>query len=48
MHGCNNIVATTVFEESFCNVHKDTLILYKNSYGLVELAANEGSAQQLL
>ena len=48
VHGCNNIVATAVFEESFCNVHRGTLILYENSYGLVELAVNEGSAQQLL
>ncbi len=48
VHGCNNIVATAVFEESFCNVREGALILYENSYGLVELAVNKGSAQQLL
>ncbi len=48
MHRCNNIVATVVFEESFFNVREDTLILYENSYRLVELAVNEESSQQLL
>ena len=46
---CNgNEEAIAILEESFSYVPKGTLILYKNSYGLVELAVNQGSAQKLL
>ncbi len=43
-----NKEAIAVLEESFSYVPKGSLILYKNSYGLVELAVNRGSAQNLL
>ncbi len=44
----NNREAVAVLEESFSYVPEGSLILYKNSYGLVELAVNQGSAQKLL
>ncbi len=45
---CNEIEAIAVLEKSFSHVPKGSLILYENSYGLLELAVNQGSAQKLL
>jgi len=34
--------------ESFSDIAKDTLVLYENSFGFIEIAVNQGSAKDIL